>query len=167
MGLAVLFKHRRDAEVTQHQFRVFIIAKEEVTGFNVLVQYIVVMTVSQGSGSLQGNASELAEVVAQSVLVERAALQILHQLEIAMLSVHIGLAEVVDPYNHLEVKRVNDLQQLLVNIKVGIVHLQHILFVFTTHQEHLSLARTVAQALHLVKLATVQHEHIILLLFLL
>ena len=77
------------------------IAKEIVTRLDILVNHIVLMTVSQSSCSLQNNTSELIEVAVQVVVAKGTTTQILHQFIVAILSINIGLTIVDNLDYHL------------------------------------------------------------------
>ena len=145
--LFVVLHHAGDAEIAQHQFLVFLVAEEEVAGLDVLMNDIIVMAIGQGGSTLEGYTTELIDVAVQVIVGERSALQILHQLIVAVLAVHIGLAKVGHLDDHLEVEVLDNAQQRLLDVEVGIVNLQHPLPFLAFHQEHLRLAGIVAQAL--------------------
>ena len=122
------------------------IAEEEVSGFYVLVYNVVVVAISQCRCRLQCNASELVQVAVQLVVVECSALQIFHQLIVAVHSLNINLAEIEDAYNHLKLDVCHHLHQLSLYGEIGIVYLQHEFLSLILHEKHLCLARVVAQA---------------------
>ena len=62
------------AEVSQHQLAVISVTEEVVAGLDILVDDVVVMTVSQRCCSLEGNTAELIEVTVYVIFVERATL---------------------------------------------------------------------------------------------
>ena len=106
------------------------------------------MTVGQCCCSLQGYAAEQVDVAAEMEVAQRAALKILHQFVVAVLALDVGFAKVIDFDNHLEVERAYHQEQLLVDVEVGIVHLQHeVPTLFVLDEEYLRFSRGVAQAL--------------------
>ena len=106
------------------------------------------MAVGQRRGGLKGQSAELVEVLGQTVLLQGAATQVFHQLIEAVLALDIGLAEVYQADNHLEAEGVDDLQQLLAHVEIGIVDLEHKFLAVAAHKEHLCLARVVAETFH-------------------
>ena len=133
--LFVVLHHAGDAEIAQHQFLVFLVAEEEVAGLDVLMNDIIVMAIGQGGSTLEGYTTELIDVAVQVIVGERSALQILHQLIVAVLAVHIGLAKVGHLDDHLEVEVLDNAQQRLLDVEVGIVNLQHPLPFLAFHQD--------------------------------
>ena len=134
------------------------IAEEEVRGLDVLMQDVVIMTVGEGSGSLQGYAAELVHVSVNVVVAQRSSGQILHELVVAVLAVDIGLSEIIELDYHLEAEGADDLQHLLVDVEVGVVHLQHERLLLVLDKENLCFAGIVAQAFQLTVLYPLQHK---------
>ena len=122
-----------------------LITEEEVAWFDILVQNSELMTVSQGCSTLKSYTTELVYIAFQIELGHRATLQVLHQLVVTVLTIHIGLTKVVHLYYHLKVEVQNRLQYLTVHIEIGIVHFQYIFLVVFLNQENLGLTCILAQ----------------------
>ena len=119
------------------------------------------MTVGQCRSCLKCQSAEAVEVAVDPDILQRAALQVLHQLVVTVLTVLIGTSEVQQVNNHLKLERAYQLQQLLVDVEVGIVQFQYVLLSFTLYQVHLRLTGVVAQTGHLLVVNAFQGEHII------
>ena len=145
MSPPILTQQSRDAKVAQHKFRMFLVAEEEIAGFDILVEDVTLVTIGQGCSTLKGYAAELVLVAIHAKLRQRATLQIFHQFVVTMFAVDIGFAEVVHPDNHLEAEIIDGLKNLLIDVEVGIINLQHISLPIMFHQEHLCLPRVIAQ----------------------
>ena len=161
MRLAVLIQQGRYAEVSQYQFRMFLVTEEEVAWLHILVQDIALMTISQCGSSLQRDAPELVDITVKPVLRQRTASQIFHQFVKTVLALHVGLSIVEHFDDHLKAKRVDDLEYLLVDIKVGIIYLQHIVLAVILDQEHLCLTGIVAKDTHIPIADTFQDKRIL------
>ena len=162
MSLSVLVQHARDTEVSQHQFRMILVAEEEVTGLDILMQDIALMTIGQSGSTHQGDAAELVKIAIQTILRQRAAPQVFHQFIITVLAVNIGLTEVIDSDDHFKTEVIDGLKDLLVHVEVRIVNLQHIFFPVTFHQEDLCLSGVLAQDAQAPVVDTLQDKAIIL-----
>ena len=106
------------------------------------------MTIGQGCCSLQGNTTELVYVAIQTILRQRTAAQIFHQLVITVFAFDVCLTVVVDPDNQLKAEVKDCLENLPVHIEVRIIDLQDKGLIIMFHQEHLSLSGIVAQDTH-------------------
>ena len=138
-----------------------VLVSEEIIGWlDVFMKNTVAMAIIQRSGSLKGDATELIEITVQMILLKGASLQILHQFIAAVLSVYIHLSEIVELDHHLELKAVDASHQLLVDVIIGIIDLQHIFLSSMIHQKDLSLARVLAQRTHEPILFAFQCEHL-------
>ena len=144
MRFSVLIQHTRYTEVSEHQFRMFLVTEEEVAWLHILVQDIALMTISQCSSSMQRYATELVDIPIKPVVRQRTATQILHQFIIAVLAVNVSLSIVKHLDDHLKAKSIDDLEDLLVDIKIRIIYLQHIVLTVILNQEHLCLTGIVA-----------------------
>ena len=122
------------------------VSEEIVAWFNILVNHVVLVTISQGCGSLQSDTSELVEVPIQVIIAQRTTTQILHQFVVAILAVNIGLTIVYNLDNHLQIKILDDAHQRFIDSEVRVVYLQHLLAFIIRYQEHLCLTRIITNA---------------------
>ena len=98
------------------------------------------MTISQSGSSLKGDTAELGEVAVDGVAVHRSSLEILHQFIVAVFAIYIGLAKVIETDDHLKLHVEDNLHQVLLDVYIGIIDLQHIFLSITLHQIDLCLA---------------------------
>ena len=122
MDTLVAIQHTGYAEVTQHNLRMFLITEEEVAGFDILMDDIAVMTISESCGSLQSDTTELVEITIQVIFGKRTSLQILHQLIVTVLTIHIRLAIVVNLHDGLHTETLDDPLQCLLDGEVRIIY---------------------------------------------
>ena len=146
--LLVTFQHARDSEVAQHDFLMVGLAEEIVSGLDVFMYDVAIMTIGQCGSGLQSDTAELVEVTVQIVVIQRTAMQIFHQFVVAVLAVNISLTVIVYLDDHLHTDILDDAHQSLLDGEVGVIDFQHALALFTFHQKDLSLTRIVAQALN-------------------
>ena len=140
----------------------FLVAEEEITWFDILMQNIAFMTICQSGSTLQGYSTELINISSQLIVSHRTATQILHQFIVAMLTFNVCLTIVIDPDNHLKIEIQHSLQNVLVDIEVGIINLQYIFFTILLDKKHLSLTRVITQALDISIFDTFQQETVII-----
>ena len=162
MSLTVLVQHTRDTEVSQHQFRMILVAEEEVAGFDILVKDIALMTIGQSGSTHQGDTAELVLVAVQTILRQCTTPQVFHQFIIAVFAVNVCLTEVVDSDDHFKTEVIDGLKDLLVHVEVRIVNLQHIVFPIMFHQEDLCLAGVLTQDAQAPVADTLQDKAVIL-----
>ena len=120
------------------------------------------MTVSQSCCCLKGYAAELVHIAVKLIFGHRASVQILHQLVVAMLSVYVGLTEIVNLHYHFEVEVKHRLQYLAIYVEVGIVNLKHVFLLVFFNQEYLRLTRILAKNLLALIVLTTQHKYAII-----
>ena len=165
MGLAILIENAGDAEIAKHQFCMLLVAEEEIRRFDILMQNITLVTVSQGSRTLQGDTTELVDVAVQMIFAHRTTTKVFHELIIAVLALYVGLTVIVDPHDHLEIEVVDCLEDLPVDIEIGIVDLQNEVLTITFNEKHLGLTRVVTQRLNVPVCDTFQEKRILLHVF--
>ena len=125
-----------------------LVTEEIVGGLDVLMQQVVLMTVGQGSSSLERQTAETVVVAIDSHILQGATLQVLHQLIVAVLTVYIRTTVVLKVNNHLKLERANQLEQFLIDIEIGVIELQHILLTLSLNQIDLSLTGVITQTSH-------------------
>ena len=136
---AFILNDTGDTEVAKHHLLMRLIAEEIVARLDVFVDDIVVVTVGQGSSTLQGNTAELVVVAVEVVVCQRTTTEILHEFVVAVLTIHIGLTIVGNLDDHLQIEILDDAHQFLLDGEVGIVHFQHTFTLVAFYQEHLCL----------------------------
>ena len=94
----------------------FLVSEKQVAWLDIFMQDITLMAIGQCSRTLQGYSPELVHITVQMIVSESSSLQILHQFVVPMLTIDIGLTEIIDLDDHLKVKVINALQYLLVDI---------------------------------------------------
>ena len=76
-----------------------------------------------------------------------------------MLAVYVGLTKIVNLHNHLEVEVQHCLQNLSVDVEVGIVNLQHEFLLVLFNQEHLRFTSILTQNLNSFVVLTFQYKY--------
>ena len=162
VSLAILIQDTGDTEVSKYQFCMFLVPEEEVAGLDILMQNVTLMTISKGCRPLEGYTTELVHIPVQTIVSHRPAGEVFHQLVVPVLTVHIGLTEVIHLDNHLKVEVIDRLQDFPVDIEIRIVDLQHEVLSVALHQKHLCLTGVITQRLHIPIVDAFQHEEVVL-----
>ena len=79
-----------------------------------------------------------------------------------MLAVYVCLTKIVNLHNHLEVEVQHCLQNLSVDVEVGIVNLQHEFLFVLFNQEHLRFACILTQDLYTLVVLTFQYKYAVI-----